>query len=170
MKRIIPVAVALTLAGCAGPEPRSEGQLASELGVSGSSVAAQYECRHAIAAKGAKSAAWADSMCIRTRDRMVFGRYDPRSKRYVQSAVVPFNTIKAAKHYTGSPHEVQLETDAGVHTFFAKKNGLMFVNDNDRTDQEYAALAGAGLPTAQATHAIRNSQQSSFVPIFIPSR
>jgi hypothetical protein len=170
MKQVLPVALTLTLAACAGPEPRSQQQLAHELGVESTSVVAQYECRHAIAARNAQSAPWIDSMCIRMKDRMVFGQYDRSANRYVQSALVPFSTIKAAKHFTGMAHHVQLETDSGVHAFFVKRNGVMTVNDDARTDQEFAALGAAGLRTAQATYGIKNQQSSSFVPIFIPSR
>jgi hypothetical protein len=170
MKPILPVLVALTIAGCASPEPKSAAQLPAELEVDSKAVVSQYECKHAIAARGAKAAAWEDAVCIRMKDRMVFGRYDRGSKRYVQSALVPFSTVKTAKQFPKSPREIQLETDSGVHTFFAKKSGLMFINDNEKTDQEFAAFSGAGLRTAEASYSIRNSQSSSFVPIFIPSR
>ena len=171
MKPSVAVLVGLSLTACATPEPRSEAQLGAELSVDSRSIVSQYECRHAIAAKGAKAATWEDSVCIRMKDRMVFGRYDRGSKRHVQSAVVPFSTIQTAKQFPKSPRDIQLETDSGVHTFFARKSGLMFVNDDAKTDSEYAALSSAGLRTAQATYAIRNNSQSStFVPIFIPSR
>jgi hypothetical protein len=67
-------------------------------------------------------------------------------------------------------HEVQLDTASGVHAFFVKRNRLMTVNDDARTDQEFAALGAAGLRTDQAAYGIKNQQGSTFVPVFIPSR
>jgi hypothetical protein len=120
MKPLVSLLLALTLAACATPEPRTEGQLANELGLDASSIAAQYECRHAISGRNAKSAPWIDSVCVRTKDRIVFGQYDQRSKRYVQTAVVPFTNVHVVKHFTGMAHHVQLETDSSVHSFFVK--------------------------------------------------
>jgi hypothetical protein len=170
---LVVLVAALTLTSCASaPEPRSEAQLATELGVDPKTVVSQYRCFHSISPKGARSASHQDSMCLRTRDRLVFGRYDKQAGRYVVSAALPFKSITAIRfHSYALARQIQLETDAGVHGVYARPESTLWVKaDRDTTDAEYAAMAKLGVPTGDAPFYIRDSNSTTTVPIFIPSR
>jgi hypothetical protein len=170
---LVIVVAALTLTSCAStPEPRSEAQIATDLGVDPRAVVAQYGCFHSISPKGARTASHQDSMCIRTRDRLVFGRYDRQAGRYVVSATLPFKSVTAIRfHSYALVRQIQLETDAGVHAVYAKPESTLWVRvDRERTEAEYAAMAKLGMPTGEAPFYITNSNSGGAVPIFIPSR
>lgn len=167
MRVRIAFVAALALASCATTGDKTE--TATPLSVDPPVVINQYKCWHGIGGKGARAMRWEDSMCIRTKDQMVFGRYDTRTRGYVHSATVPFRDVQQVKLYKrGLAAQLQLETQAGVHVFGVK--GLATDMHGAKTEAEYNALAAAGIPAGQTTAYVGKSNREMFVPFFLPSR
>lgn len=165
MKRVLTALAVSALAGCATADTVSTPEIAGSIGLKEQAVVSQFACNHSISPKGARNATIQRSVCVRTADRIIFVQRD--KNQYVQTAAVPFSTIKAVNLYKiGVGRQIQIETDAGVHAVQAETDAIRA--DNARTEAEFQALGALGLRTGQAEHLIGGPKPTTTViPIIV---
>jgi len=164
MKVILACVGAVLLAGCAASDKRPTSEIVSNLSVDEKAVASQFPCFHSISPRGAKSASWEKSVCVRTQDKLVFAQRD--KDRYVPTASLPFKNVKSVALWKrGLVRQIQLDTEAGVHTVSARSEGLLVDGDGAKTEAEFDALVQAGIPAVSATAWVSNRNSA---PLFIP--
>jgi hypothetical protein len=154
-----------SIAGCAAADPVSTPDVATAVGLKEQAIVSQFPCSHSVSPKGARNATIQRSVCVRTADRMIFVKRD--NDRYVQTAAVPFSSVKAVNLYKlGLGRQIQLETEAGVHAFSADASTMRA--DPPRSDAEFQALGALGLRTGQAEHYIGGPKPTTTViPIIV---
>lgn len=171
MKTVIALVAVLALGACATGDRRSDSEIVGDLGVKQPEILAQYRCWHAIAPKGARSAAWEEAMCVRTKDRIIFGRFDKGSGRYIAGSMLPFSQVKSINLFKRAlGRQIQLDTDAGIHMVGVKPAVNWVDIEIAGTEAEFAAMSKLGIPTGEATVAIARSNSSTFIPFFIPAK
>lgn len=165
MKRLLVALAVSAVAACAAPDPVSSADVAGAIGLKEQAVVSQFPCNHSISPKGSRNAAIQRELCVRTTDRIIFVKRD--NDRYVQTAAVPFNTIKAVNLWKlGAGRQIQIETEGGVHMVQAEVDAIRA--DGARTEAEFNALGALGLRTGQAEHYIGGPKPSTTViPIIV---
>ena len=168
--KLILTTIVLILSACAATQPVERtfplGEVSADLRIDPTSLLLYHRCFHAIGPKGTSSAHYHEAACLRNNERFIFAQRQRPANRYVETSSLPLADLKAVRlGKNGAARQIQLETTAGVHmVILLLDDGLPRIN-SAANEGEYAFLARRGLPAAETSAYISNSNRG---PVFVP--